>query len=282
MLRTCYTNGALMTLRIEPYKTGSKGAKALAARTGILRATRKQVAKHGDFDTILNWGNSERRFEGDYINNPEAVAVASNKLRSYTKFGEAHVPTVPWTTESDAALHWLTSGRDVIARCQLRGSGGAGIHLIHHDTLGRPGRTLGRRGILEAPLYTQYVKKADEYRVHVFDGEVIDVQQKRKRQEVNNDDVNYQIRNSDNGWVYCRGGVDAPSAILSASRRAVSCLGLDFGAVDVGWNAHNSAAVVYEVNTAPGLEGTTLDKYFMALSARLPCLSGGAYARRRR
>ena len=31
-----------MTLRIEPYKAFSKGAKALSLRCGILRATKKQ------------------------------------------------------------------------------------------------------------------------------------------------------------------------------------------------------------------------------------------------
>jgi hypothetical protein len=105
---------------------------------------------------------------------------------------------------------------------------------------------------------------------------------KRKRQEIDNDNVNYQIRNADNGWVYCRGGVNPPRDVLSASRRAVSALGLDFGAVDVGWNQHHESAAVYEVNTAPGLEGTTLDKYYEAIANRLPMLSRGAYARRRR
>jgi hypothetical protein len=79
-------------LRIEPYKPGSKGARALSKRTGILRATPKQVRRHGTFNTLLNWGSSERRFpNGEYINDPEAVAIASDKLLTARKLGAGHV-----------------------------------------------------------------------------------------------------------------------------------------------------------------------------------------------
>ena len=69
--------------------------------------------------------------------------------------------------------------------------------------------------------------------------------------------------------------------VLSAGIRAVGCLGLDFGAADIGWNSHDGEPSVYEVNTAPGLEGTTLDKYYGAMLCRHPELQGGAYKRRR-
>jgi glutathione synthase/RimK-type ligase-like ATP-grasp enzyme len=37
--------------------------------------------------------------------------------------------------------------------------------------------------------------------------------------------------------------------------------GLDFGAVDVIWNERQQRAYVLEINSAPGLEGTTIDDY---------------------
>jgi glutathione synthase/RimK-type ligase-like ATP-grasp enzyme len=293
-----------VTLRIEPYKKGSKSAKALARRTGILRATAKQVQKHGTFDTVLNWGNSERRFnDAEYINDPEAVAIASDKLRSARRFGESHIAQPEYTTDKAVAEDWYNAGDAVCTRRYLRASGGRGLTVTSggqqgvgdtEDTPGglgigdrRHGRGLGNgnggRGILDdAPLYTKYVKKADEYRIHVFDGEVIDIQQKRKRQEVPNDEVNYQIRNACNGWVFCRDNVHCPAECLALARRAVSTLGLDFGAVDIGYNRSTTSAVVYEVNTAPGLEGTTLDKYHEAITARIPAISGGIFAKRRR
>ena len=42
---------------------------------------------------------------------------------------------------------------------------------------------------------------------------------------------------------------------------AVKALGLDFGAVDIIYNEKENQYYVLEVNTAPGLEGTTLIKY---------------------
>jgi glutathione synthase/RimK-type ligase-like ATP-grasp enzyme len=40
---------------------------------------------------------------------------------------------------------------------------------------------------------------------------------------------------------------------------AVNTLGLDFGAVDIAECGDH--AVVFEVNTAPGIDGTTVSKY---------------------
>ena len=260
-----------MRIRIEPYKRWSGGAKALGERCGILRATPKQVESHGDFEYIINWGNSEKRFGGEYVNEHTAVAVASDKLKTAEVLGNFGVPQPPYTKDIEVAKNWIDDGHSVFCRVLLRGSSGRGI--VHATT---------RDEVVAAPLYTQYVKKVDEFRVHVLGDRVIDVQQKKKRLEVDNDEVNYQIRNSDNGWVFCRGGVDAPDCVIDASVRAVSALGLDFGAVDVGFNEHRQAATVYEVNTAPGLEGSTLDKYYNAFCEIFPQLKGGIYGKRRR
>ncbi len=270
----------MMTIRIDPYKAASKGAKALSQRTGILRATTKQVQKHRTFDTVLNWGNSERRFhDARYINDPEAVTLASNKLRSARRFGEAYITQPPYTTDGRIAGEWHESGRGVCCRTLLRASGGRGLTYVRGRR--RNDRCSNGR-LVEAPLYTQYIKKADEYRIHVFDGNVIDVQQKRKRQEVPNEEVNYQIRNACNGWVFCRDDVDCPESLMGLAIRAVSVCGLDFGAVDIGYNRDKETGYVFEVNTAPGVEGTTLDKYFEAICGLLPSIRGSIYEKRRR
>jgi glutathione synthase/RimK-type ligase-like ATP-grasp enzyme len=46
---------------------------------------------------------------------------------------------------------------------------------------------------------------------------------------------------------------------------AVSALGLDFGAVDIIWNEREDKCYVLEVNTAPGLQGSTLENYANAI-----------------
>lgn len=295
----------MATLRIDPYKPASRGAKSLSRYSGILRATARQIQLHGSFTHIINWGNSERRFEhANYTNIPEAVAVASDKLRSCRELRTGGIATAAFTTDCERAIGWLADDIPVLARQYLRASGGRGITYYEPgqyrrsdngsetasttDSAERAGNGRGAaragvagRRIVEAPLYTKYIKKANEYRIHVFDGVVIDIQQKRKRQEIPNEEINYQIRNHTNGWVYCHDNVQCPSIAVDNAIRAVAVLGLDFGAVDVGYNDNNEAACVYEVNTAPGLEGTTLEKYREALERRFPQIARGAYARRR-
>lgn len=262
-----------MRIRIEPYKLWSGGAKALGVRAGILRATRRQVKKYGDFETIINWGRSERRFHGEYINAPESVVIASNKLRSAEAFGEHGVPQPDYTRDPAVAEGWVAEGHTVVCRTLLRASKGRGIVLVTPQT---------DNEICKAPMYTKYVKKADEYRIHVAFGEVIDAQMKKRRLEVEDDDVNWQIRNAHNGWVFARDGVSPPDCVKSAAISSVAALSLDFGAVDIGYNVKEGTAAVYEVNTAPGLEGTTLDTYYAAFLKRFPQLGGGAHLRRRR
>jgi len=259
-----------MKIRIEPYKTFSGGAKRLALRAGILRATKRQVAKHGDFDIVINWGRSERRFNGEYINIPESVVNASDKLLASKILGANKVPQPEYTTDRAIAEQWASEGTTVVCRKLLRASCGRGIVLA-----------VEAKDIVNAPLYTKYVKKADEYRVHVAFGEVIDVQQKKRRLGVPDDKVNWQIRNAANGWVFTRDGVSAPDCVKTAAVSAVNALGLDFGAVDIGYNVKAARPVVYEVNTAPGLEGSTLDTYFEAFIKKFPQLNSGAYRRRR-
>ena len=46
-----------------------------------------------------------------------------------------------------------------------------------------------------------------------------------------------------------------------AATNAIDAIGLDFGAVDVGYDEKTNTCVVYEINTAPGIEGSTVDWY---------------------
>ena len=73
------------------------------------------------------------------------------------------------------------------------------------------------------------------------------------------------IRNHTNGWIYARSDVAIPDMLCPIAIQAVNLLGLDFGAVDIGHRIIDNKFFVFEVNTAPGLEGTTLDKYAKAI-----------------
>lgn len=259
-------------IRLSPYKLTSSSGKALSKHLGVLRITPRQERRYDNFGMIINWGSSEEKYNGEYFNSPHAVAVACNKLEAAERFREAGVPQPDYTTDRGVAEEWLTDGHTVVERHLLRGNSGRGIVLVTPD---------GAGVLSDAPLYTKYIRKSTEFRVHVFGGQVIDYQEKKRRHDVADGDVNWQVRNHGNGFCYARSDVDLPSVVQDSSLLAVDCLGLDFGAVDVGYNSRRDRCRVYEVNTAPGLEGSTLDAYRDALMNKFPQLRGGRYEKRR-
>lgn len=121
--------------------------------------------------------------------------------------------------------------------------------------------------LVQAPLYTKYVKKTSEYRVHVFGEDVVQVDRKARSRSVPDEQVNWRVRNHSNGFIYER-NVDCPDDVKTQAILAVQMCGLDFGAVDVIYNNHHGLAYVLEVNTAPGLEGVTLENYYNEIMRR--------------
>ena len=253
---------------LYPYKMGSKSCKELSKRLGT-----KQVHPDGKYSPyrnhmIVNWGSSHRpefldrpaTANGRFVNHWESVIVATNKLKAFERMKEFDVSIPAFTADPAIAREWIHNEQaTVVSRYKLTGHSGEGIELcddydrfLHKD---------------KAPLYVKYIKKNNEYRIHVFDGEVIDVQHKRKRREVPNEEVDYRVRNHGNGWIFARDDIDPPHPeVITVALQAVEALGLDFGAVDVIYNDHHEQAYVLEVNCAPGLEGQTLDNYAQALT----------------
>lgn len=244
-----------MRIRVIPYKQGSQSAKALSAAIGgkLLRlANSTFVAREDDF--IVNWG-STREYPNlraaTLLNPPEAVAVAANKLDFFELMRESESQFTPkfWTDRGDIP----ESAYPIVCRTILNGHSGAGIVIANDES-----------ELVDAPLYVNYVKKTDEYRIHVGSGQIIAVQRKGRRRDVPNDEVNWRIRNHANGFVYVRQNVSAPPSVTSAAIKALLVSGLDFGAVDVIYHENRSGvarAKVLEINTAPGMQGQTVQDY---------------------
>jgi glutathione synthase/RimK-type ligase-like ATP-grasp enzyme len=206
-------------------------------------------------DCIINWGATRlpaHLFDAEIINHPDAVASVVDKRDFFLRCDGTQPFNVPeyWTSKEEAR-HWLWEGegtRTLVARTILRGHEGTGIVLLDNPL-----------DMVNAPLYTAYVKKRAEYRVHVVNGEAIDVVQKKKKAGHNGGDN--RIRNTNNGYVFCRNNITVPQTVIDNAINAVKFYGLDFGAADVIYNEHHSKAYVLEINTAPGIEGTTVQKY---------------------
>jgi hypothetical protein len=113
-------------------------------------------------------------------------------------------------------------------------------------------------------FYTRYYRKNREFRIHVMDGQVFWRQEKLRIRGAEN--VDPYIRSHTKGWCFAFNHFHTnpvPPSCDAAAISAVRVLGLDFGAVDIGWHVDNGV-VIFEVNTAPGIENTTLAKYVEA------------------
>jgi len=248
-----------MKLKLFPYNMGSAGAKALAQALEAIRVFPDRGYRHYRNHLVINWGNSTPpawyQESLPFLNKPEAVALATNKRKTLQTLMEKGVATLEFTTIKTIAQHWLDMGYRVFGRKTLTGTGGAGIIIMNEGQITE-----------ECPLYTKGVKKDKEFRVHVFNGEVIDFQQKKKRHGFTGGTTG--IRNHENGWVFTRTGVELPEAVKTESIKAVTALGLDFGGVDVCTTLDGKVAVL-EVNTAPGIEETTVNSYKNAILSYL-------------
>lgn len=252
--------------KVFPYKLGSQSAKVLAQSLGVKRIKPTYTPRRNEI--IINWGRStnvDHYPVSEYDLNPSyAIATACNKLKTFKEleqFGFEHLPI--WSDSRYEIYNLWANHPDktVYCRTSLTGHSGSGIIIATNSY-----------ELVDAPLYTIQTKHKYEFRVHVFKGKVIDVQQKKKRAGV---ESNSAIRNHSNGYVYARCDITVPSIVLEASAKAVSIIGLDFGAVDIGYRERDNKAFVFEINTAPGLVGTTIEVYKNAFNNYLRSLNNG-------
>lgn len=104
--------------------------------------------------------------------------------------------------------------------------------------------------------YVQFVPVTSEFRIHVLGGASIRAGIKVPRV----DNPHPRFRSWQAGWKLDYGGPCQQvirQRVRDAAKAAVAALGYDFGAVDLGVK-EDGTAVVWEVNTAPGLEGNTI------------------------
>lgn len=241
---------------IYPYKRGSHSARELAKALGgkVLKLQGSKVDLRGK--RVVNWGASQG--PKGILNAPYFVRIAGNKLLtfqhlSHKDYGRPTEPRIPdWTTDRSVATGWLKKD-GVVCRTTLTGHSGAGIIIVEK----------GETNLPSAPLYVKYIPKDSEYRVHIFNKEVIDVQ--RKIRDPSETPSNWHVRSHSNGFIFVRTGFTTPTDVSIQAQRAMSVSGLVFGAVDLVWNEKRQMAYVLEINTAPGLEGTSITNYANAV-----------------
>lgn len=198
-----------------------------------------------------------------YLNHPNAVARKISKIWQIKRMREAGVPTLELTSYIETARSWLDQGFRVLAR--------------RDDLLDGEGIQVLVKGdkVPYADFYTKEFKKTHEYRVHVFNGKVIDLVERRQGKNYKNPQTKEQeiVRSWNNGWIFAHQNIaispQVRESLCSASVRAVAAVGLDFGAVDILVAQHGGLIgyAVCEVNSAPGLvKDQTVAAYAKAIN----------------
>lgn len=206
----------------------------------------------------INWGvGVDFRVNNHMLNPPQGVRISSNKIQAFKAMKMCEVPCVPFRIRGEDEIQEVNGNGFLMGRRIVSGSCGAGIEIIG------PGMPVPE----DITLFTKYVKPLAEYRVHVMNGRLLQVSQKRLRNgqgEIGQEQS--MIRNHDNQWIFAVNNVAPyPAIMIDTAVRAVAACGLDFGAVDILVpEADNSTALVLEINSKPGIEGTTLEKYIEA------------------
>jgi len=193
-----------------------------------------------------NPSTNPRRKAFEYLNRP-----GIDKVRQFELFSANQIQCPVWTTQQGVAGTWEG---DICARTLTNSSQGKGLVICNRDTL------------VPAPLYTQYVKKKYEFRTQVFEGQALRTTIKLKKRDAERQTT--QIRNLSNGFIFA----NVPDNLAAVKQqveelaiRACAAVGYRYGAVDIVYNEHHGQAYVLEVNSAPAMEGTTLEVYTNAI-----------------
>lgn len=178
------------------------------------------------------------------------------KIEQYTWFKANAIPALEFTQSIAEAKTWAATGA-VICRKLTHASEGKGI--VVSETPAQ---------VVEAPVYTKYKKKKKEFRVHIFQDKVVHVLEKRRKNGYEGD-ADTKIRNTANGYVFCSEDVTEPQGIRDLALKASKVTKSDFKGVDVGYNEQKKELFIIEVNSAPGIEGSNVDRYIQTIRQTL-------------
>lgn len=256
-------------IRVISWNNGQAARELSAVISNGRLVSRTKAERIPRTDVLVNLGCSEIQRDTSLVNrvlnSPAAVAVASSKLRTFQALGNLCPPN--WTDRDRAVYECLQANKSLVCRTIDNGNSGAGIVVL------TPEQILAGADVPRAHVYVQGIEKRREYRIHVGRDDatgralIIDITRKVRRSGV--DDTNRPfVWNHDNDFIFQRGGVTnstIPPIIKSVATNAVTRLGLNFGAVDIiverGGNLNEARVFALEVNTSPGMEGRTLERY---------------------
>lgn len=178
-----------------------------------------------DRDIYIRWGVADDHIGWMEINSSNAIMLARNKFESLKKFKEYGL-LVPNFSENPDELKYPLLGRKY---CHQEGR-----DIIFIES---------QKELVKCEYYIEFLQVQHEFRYHVLKDECIIASIKRDGEK------KCYCRNLSTGWKFV--DVDIDRDLEKIAVKAVSSLGLDFGAVDI--IIVDYKPYVLEVNTALGI-----------------------------
>jgi glutathione synthase/RimK-type ligase-like ATP-grasp enzyme len=233
------------------------------------------------------------------LNHPNNIRVNRNKLTALDKMLSANGVSVPYFSKLPGGQNDSVIKYPVIARTNYH-QGGQGLAIC--TSPGQVTDLITNLDSVGFGYIQELVPFKKEYRIHVFNDKVIRCAVKvptsnpsaswkaiykekaeraatRNNVELNSDTMDILlkavvkdltlpdliVKSNKKGWGFSRVAVaDTNSGLIDMAKKAVSAIGLGFGAVDCAID-YDEKPWIIEVNTGPGLQGGTLTSYINAL-----------------
>lgn len=229
------------------------------------------------------------------LNHPNKIMVNRNKVKALHKLKEKGCKVANFTTERARAGKNGFEFPLIVRRNYHQGGSGFWLCLNKGQVT---------NAFNEGGQYLQkFIDIKDEYRLHVVDNRVIHAVKKVKRENHKDAFIKHYsehvenfakkrgkaidkdtmdlimdrmarkfatgadmvVRSNTRGWKFSRLKLTTlNTALAEEAVKAVKALGLDYAAVDCCID-HNGDVYIIEVNTGPGLEGTSLEAWVTAL-----------------
>ena len=202
-------------------------------------------------NTVINLGRSNIPYTDNVVNKPTSVILSANKVHCLNIWRQRELPC-PKVLTNEECIDLLKRGKRILVR-ENHTFGGRGIDLIDDvDDF---------RYIPLGKFAVRFYPKDKEYRVHVSNGRVISVTEKRATSGTKKEGMARYIRSYSNGWIHCRQNVGTCPEMEKLAIDAVSCIpGLTFAAVDIMKSKAGNYRLL-EINTAPSMFGSVLEAY---------------------
>ena len=213
----------------------------------------ERIKRKGSYPSI-RYGCSFGKFRKDTkINSPEVIRLCANSYW-FGKWAQDNEFNVPYYRRFD----WNNLPEYPFLLRRLHHMAGRDIIIIKSEQ----DLTRIRRNILSQRYMVDFVPTTSELRVHIINEKIIRVFKKVKPGHIERGEM---IRTSRHGFHYSvRLDETLDNKYQKAQELAINIskkLGLFFGGIDMAWNREKKEYIIWEINTAPGLNSVTQQMY---------------------